>query len=206
MSRTTEARGRRQHHPTTPSLPLDIVLEIAACSDPATLIRCAATCRDVRRRVADEAFHPRLRLRRTDRFVLVDKHTTSADAIQLRKFTKGSVLLAYRDGLLLLRDQAKELRVCDPATGRSQILPAEPTFPGTTQFKPHPTNYVLLVGDSEDVTGTVVGGRPFQMLNVNLELSQRRRCLQLHAFSSEHNTWGRYTEIRTPNLQGSYLR
>ncbi|CAL5084553.1 unnamed protein product [Urochloa decumbens] len=53
-----------------PPLPLDIVLEIAARSDPATLVRCAAACRDARRRVADPAFRRQLRLgRHADRFV-----------------------------------------------------------------------------------------------------------------------------------------
>ncbi|TVU37373.1 hypothetical protein EJB05_10684, partial [Eragrostis curvula] len=52
------------------SLPLDLLLEIAACSDPATLVRCAVTCRDMRRRVTDDpTFRGRLRLRHADRFV-----------------------------------------------------------------------------------------------------------------------------------------
>ncbi|KAL6657129.1 hypothetical protein ACP70R_004909 [Stipagrostis hirtigluma subsp. patula] len=65
-----QARGRRRRRQATP-LPLDVVLAIAARSDAATLVRCAATCADVRSRVADDpAFGGRLRLRRTDRFVL----------------------------------------------------------------------------------------------------------------------------------------
>ncbi|CAN6206179.1 unnamed protein product [Urochloa humidicola] len=57
------ARGARRRKPQTPSLPLDIVLDIAARTDPATLVRCAATCSDVRGRVADPAFRRHLRLR-----------------------------------------------------------------------------------------------------------------------------------------------
>ncbi|PUZ73331.1 hypothetical protein GQ55_2G466000 [Panicum hallii var. hallii] len=60
-------RGRRRKH-QTPSLPLDIVLEIAARSDPATLVRCAATCAEARRRVAGGGGQA-LRLRHADRFV-----------------------------------------------------------------------------------------------------------------------------------------
>ncbi|KAF8670376.1 hypothetical protein HU200_050678 [Digitaria exilis] len=69
-SRGAQARGRRKRQ--TPPLPLDILLEIAARSvDPATLVRYAATCRDMRRRAADESFRRRLRLRHTGgRFVL----------------------------------------------------------------------------------------------------------------------------------------
>ncbi|KAJ1292287.1 hypothetical protein BS78_02G380500 [Paspalum vaginatum] len=55
-------RGRR-HRQQRASLPFDVLLEIAARTDPATFIRCAATCRDMRRRVPP-------RLQRTDRFVL----------------------------------------------------------------------------------------------------------------------------------------
>ncbi|TVU37366.1 hypothetical protein EJB05_10675, partial [Eragrostis curvula] len=224
-----QARGRRQHQAT--SLPLDIVVEIAACTDPVTLVRCAATCWEVRHRVADDpAFRRRLRLRRTDRFVssllrghfvgqessyglnqkrelyLVD--TTAADATKVRKVTGSgfpSGPLASRDGLLLVR-AAKELRVCDPATGRSQVLPSEPTFPGEDPRRYyHPFKYVLLPGDSEGGGAGAAVGRPFQLLIAKLELSQHRRHLQIQIFSSEHNTWGPYTEIRIPNLYGSRL-
>jgi hypothetical protein len=53
--------GRRQYQQAT-SLPLDTVLEIAARSDATTLVRCASTCWEMRRRL--------LRLRHdADRFV-----------------------------------------------------------------------------------------------------------------------------------------
>nr|XP_051222183.1 uncharacterized protein LOC127340477 [Lolium perenne] len=48
---------------------MDILLEISARSDPVTLVRSAATCKDLRRHIADPAFHRRLRLRHADRFV-----------------------------------------------------------------------------------------------------------------------------------------
>ncbi|VAI61543.1 hypothetical protein VPH35_112618 [Triticum aestivum] len=51
------------------ALPMDVLLEISARSDPVTLVRCAAACKDLRREIADPAFHPRLRLRRADRFM-----------------------------------------------------------------------------------------------------------------------------------------
>lgn len=51
-------------------LPVDLLLEISARSDPVTLVRCAATCKVLRCQIADPAFHPRLRLLHTDgRFV-----------------------------------------------------------------------------------------------------------------------------------------
>ncbi|TVU37382.1 hypothetical protein EJB05_10693, partial [Eragrostis curvula] len=71
VARSRTQAGARRQHEQTPSLPIDIVLEIAACSDPATLVRCAATCREVRSRFTDDpTFRGRLRLRHTDRFVL----------------------------------------------------------------------------------------------------------------------------------------
>ncbi|KAL6657128.1 hypothetical protein ACP70R_004908 [Stipagrostis hirtigluma subsp. patula] len=81
----TQARGRRRRQAT--SLPLDVVLAIAARSDAATVIRCAATCADVRRRVVDDpTFGGRLRLRHIDRFVLpllrghlIERRTGSRD-------------------------------------------------------------------------------------------------------------------------------
>nr|CAB3459700.1 unnamed protein product [Digitaria exilis] len=62
-------RPRRRNHAA--SIPLDLVLEIAARSDPATLLRCAAACRELRRHISDPIFfHGRLRLRRhADQFV-----------------------------------------------------------------------------------------------------------------------------------------
>ncbi|KAF8670377.1 hypothetical protein HU200_050679 [Digitaria exilis] len=67
--RGAQAGGRRKRQ--TPPLPLDILLEIAARSDPATLIRCAATCRDMRPDDPAATFRFRLRLRHTGgRFVL----------------------------------------------------------------------------------------------------------------------------------------
>jgi hypothetical protein len=116
-----------------------------------------------------------------------------------------SALLASRDGLLLVR-AAKELRVCEPATGRSQILPSEPTFPGHTINRYyHPLKYVLLVGDGDEGAAGAYG-RPFQLLIANLQLSHHRRHLQIQIFSSEHDSWGPFTEIRIPNLYGSHLK
>uniref|UniRef100_K4A390 F-box domain-containing protein n=1 Tax=Setaria italica TaxID=4555 RepID=K4A390_SETIT len=65
--RAQESTGQRRRHRQAASLPLDVIADIAARSDPATLVRCAATCSDLRGRVDDPGF--RLRLRHADRFV-----------------------------------------------------------------------------------------------------------------------------------------
>ncbi|CAL4904032.1 unnamed protein product [Urochloa decumbens] len=49
--------------PAAAALPVDLVLEIAARSDPATLLRCAAACRALRLGAASPVFHRGLRLR-----------------------------------------------------------------------------------------------------------------------------------------------
>ncbi|KAF8658178.1 hypothetical protein HU200_059447 [Digitaria exilis] len=56
---------------TTPTLPTDLVLEIALRTDPATFVRCAATCKDVRRHVvvANPSVLRGGRLRHGDRFI-----------------------------------------------------------------------------------------------------------------------------------------
>ncbi|XP_037455578.1 uncharacterized protein LOC119325960 [Triticum dicoccoides] len=228
-SRTQPARGRQQ---TTASLPLDVLVDIAARSDPATLVRCAATCVDMRCRVKEYiSLGGRLRLRHGDRFVLpllrghlIRGHqyddrgrypkeelflvdTAAADDTTMHRATAiSSVPLASRDGLVLLRVDG-ELRVCDQATGSSHTLPPEPAFPvRVSSGAAREISYVLLVGgecDNDDVA-IAVGWR-FQVVMAYLDVSQHRRCLQLQTFSSEHGTWGHYTEIRAHNLQGSRL-
>ncbi|KAG2659336.1 hypothetical protein PVAP13_1KG346700 [Panicum virgatum] len=51
-------------------LPLDLLLEIFARSGPATVARCGATCKFLRRHVADRGFLRRLRAASSDRFLL----------------------------------------------------------------------------------------------------------------------------------------
>lgn len=64
----TQARGRRQQYQ---KLPFDVLVDIAMRTDPAILVRCAATCIDMRHRVKDDpGLHGRLRLQHGDRFVL----------------------------------------------------------------------------------------------------------------------------------------
>ncbi|CAN6206384.1 unnamed protein product [Urochloa humidicola] len=228
-SREQAARGGRRRRQTAAAawLPLDVVAAIAARTDAATLVRCAATCRGARRRIADDDpnfLGRRLRLRHTDRFLLpllrghltsirkeyggsqmfmVD--TTAADA-RLTKVTFGSVPqgklepLDSRDGLVLVCTTGqwphRELRVCSPATGRSQTLPPEPPLPEHS-FSGAP--YVLLVGDG----GSEVG-RSFQVLRAKLILStynRSERRLLIKTFSSEHGAWST-KKIPTPNLHG----
>uniref|UniRef100_K4A273 F-box domain-containing protein n=1 Tax=Setaria italica TaxID=4555 RepID=K4A273_SETIT len=174
----SQARGRKQRQ--TPSLPFDVLLEIAARSDPATLIRCATTCRDARRRIADgPSFRGRLRLRHTDRFVLplLRGHLTGPE------FCFGADIgedAEDREDLYLVDTSAADAtRLAKVTWGLSSDLqfPLGPSFDGS---------YVLLVGDGE---GGAAVGRPFQVLKAKLVLSgynRSARCLRIQTVSSEH--------------------
>ncbi|XP_044405425.1 uncharacterized protein [Triticum aestivum] len=210
------ARRRRQK---AASMPLDVLVDIAVRTDPATLVRCAATCMD---RVKEYiSLHGPLCLQQGDRFVLpllrdnliYQSHgwpkpeeelflvdTSVPDATKLRTASRRGFPLSSRDGLVLARvGLAQELRVCDPATGRSLTLPSEQAFPRTTGV-----NYVVLVrGDDKGATSI---GRHFQVVKAYLEMSQYSGNLQLQTFSSEHGVWVLYTNNYLPNLFGNHLQ
>nr|TKW25091.1 LOW QUALITY PROTEIN: hypothetical protein SEVIR_3G093900v2 [Setaria viridis] len=191
-------KGSRRGSSSPPfPLPLDLVLEIAALSDPATLPY-------LHRRIADPAFHGRLRLRHADRFVpsscaatwsiRMDQYLVDYDTGQLAAagcFPSGEPSrlhepVAARDGLVLVPNvAAEELRVCSPVTGRSQTIHRGATFHG---------QYVLLVGDGD---GGVIG-RSFQVLKVTSVMSKRSRChcLQIQTFSSVHGAWSPRIRVR----------
>ncbi|XP_044416047.1 uncharacterized protein [Triticum aestivum] len=209
-SRTQAARGRRQ---TAASLPLDVLVDIAARTDPATFVSCAATCVDMRCRVKEYiSLRAPLRLRDGDHFVLpllrghlIYRHrdwsmpkdelfvvdTTAPYATKLRTATGGGIPLSSRDGLVLARvGVAKELRVCDPATGRSLTLPSEPTFRWVSGI-----NYVLIVGDHDE--GVTPVGRHFHVVMAYLDTSQYRPHLKLCTYSSEHRVWDATLRFRS---------
>ncbi|CAL5097770.1 unnamed protein product [Urochloa decumbens] len=175
----------------TPLL-VDLILEIAARSDPATLVRCAAACKDLRRHIADPGFRRRLRLRRSDdRFVpsLLRGHLVVGNSgvhDELRFFDTTS---PYATKLL-------SAAACFPRGPYSEPLPAIAI--------PHPpepnsdAHYVLLGGG---------GGidRPFRVLKVRLVLDQSGNVsgLRITVFLSEQNKWGTCsTKVPAPGIHG----
>ncbi|KAF8679409.1 hypothetical protein HU200_045753 [Digitaria exilis] len=225
---TGPLRRRRRHQRQAPSLPLDVVLAIAARTDAPTLVRFAATCADARRRLADDPnLRGRLRLRHAvDRFVppllrgdlFHERHTYPhrdsdmylADfaTTKLRRVTAAAGYpVTWRDGLLLLRMDKNHLRVCDPATGRSQAVPLPDPPPARSAQANE--EYALLVGEdaASSAAAASTAGRPFQVLFAYIEVSKHRRYLQVQTFSPEHGggAWSSRAEIRTPNLHGSRL-
>ncbi|XBH75432.1 hypothetical protein VPH35_102191 [Triticum aestivum] len=126
--------------------------------------------------------------------------TSAPDASKLRTSTRGGFPLSSRDGLVLACvGVAKELRVCDPSTGRSLTLPSEPKFRGWSE-----KSYVLLVGDCDKAATSV--GRHFQLVKACLDMSPYGGNLQFQTFSTEHGAWGLYTETWLPNLQSRFQR
>ncbi|CAN6353223.1 unnamed protein product [Urochloa humidicola] len=203
------------------SLPLDLLLEIAARTEPATLVRCAATCKELRRHIANPVFHGRLR--RGERFVpsllrgcLVSRYrydlelldNTTADATKLLSAatctcfppaTDGEAAvkccrpLAARDGLVLLCGSTKILDL-----GRKLCVCCPAT--GRCQaLPPEPrgySHYVLLVGGDGQGGGAV--GRPFQVLKVHFVKPGRKCYLQIDRFSSEQGAWAPPVRVSNP--------
>nr|TKW25089.1 hypothetical protein SEVIR_3G093800v2 [Setaria viridis] len=194
-------------------LPLDLLLEIAAQSDPATLVRCTATSKELHRHIADPAFRRRLHLRRAGRFVpsllrgrlqvdrydgrlrLVDNTTAHVTrlvsaAACFPPAADGETAfwfwqaVAARDGLILISG-------CG-GWGTDEKLCVYCPATGRSQALPlgprfDNGQYVLLVGDGEEGGGV---GRPFQVLKACfVKPPGRWRSLQIHAFSSEQGTW-----------------
>ncbi|CAN6340016.1 unnamed protein product [Urochloa humidicola] len=203
------------------SLPLDLLLEIAARTEPATLVRCAATCKELRRHIAKPVFHGRLR--RGERFVpsllrgcLVSRYrydlelldNTTADATKLLSAATCTCFppaadgeaavkccrpLAARDGLVLLCGSTK---IWDLGRKLCVCCPAT----GRCQaLPPEPRgygHYVLLVGSDGQGGGAV--GRPFQVLKVHFVKSGRKCYLQIDRFSSEQGAWAPPVRVSNP--------
>ncbi|RLN33510.1 hypothetical protein C2845_PM03G15440 [Panicum miliaceum] len=162
--------GRQQRHPRW--LPLDVVVAIAARSDPATHLRCAATCRGARRRVADDpGFLARLRLRGTDRFVLplLRGHLTTGPTGCNDRLSMLDTTAA--DNTRFVRNVHYVLLVGDGESGGASNAVGRP-------FRVLKTNLVLTKHNSP------------------------LRRLQIQIFSSDLSAWGPLTEIPTPNLHG----
>ncbi|KAF8658222.1 hypothetical protein HU200_059444 [Digitaria exilis] len=163
---------------TTPTLPTDLVLEIALRTDPATFVRCAATCKDVRRHVvvANPSVLRGGRLRHGHRFIpsLLRGHLAGRclyhlddDAKNLTAATRCSHRgkpISARDGLVLVL-----VHVIDNVEVRVPCLHGQ---------------YVLLAGDGDgDATG-----RPFKVVKVSSVVARHsgRGSVQEHGDPDVH--------------------
>ncbi|CAL5084544.1 unnamed protein product [Urochloa decumbens] len=216
--------GVRRPRDQAASLPLDVIAAIAARSDPATLVRCAATCGDLRGRVADPGFRRRLRLRHADRFVpsllryfRSGSRTSTTTRSTCTWWTRprprcsppaaaesfppgpdGEPLLLYRSVSAregLVLVECHELRLLRVCNLATGRSQTLPPGPAFLGY------YALLVGDGEGGAA----GRPFQVVKASLvfhQFQQSQHRLLVQTFSSELGVWGLCTEIRTPQIQG----
>ncbi|TVU00372.1 hypothetical protein EJB05_54193, partial [Eragrostis curvula] len=213
MSRKRQRRSQRE----APPLPLDLVLEIATRSDPTTLVRCAATCKDVRRRITDQAFHGSLRLHHADGCLvpsLLRGHlvwNTVRDLLLIDNATKHATklplgtacwprpkVLAARDGLILIitiGSKEHRLYVFSPTKGHIQFVPHQ-RYDG---------QYVLLAGDDDDNVNRSC--RSFRVVKVkSVSWNGNRRVLQFQPFFSEDGRWGRSVKVPIPYVHGGWFR
>ncbi|CAN6335844.1 unnamed protein product [Urochloa humidicola] len=218
-------RPRLGQHPTPPPLPplpLDLVVEIAGRTDPATLVRCATACKDLRRRIGDTARF-RHRLRHGNHFVraLLRGHLVqhkdqveclpanaswwcSPPAAGNKPFpTLHGRLLAARDGLLLLapgasattqHEQAHDAVELRVYSSATGLYQAIP--PGPEPYCWFHSDYILLTGD-----GGGAVGRSFRVLIAQVSAVMfsysHDRCTVVDTLSSEHGVWAR-TVIASP--------
>lgn len=190
----------------SPPLPLDLLLQIFARSDPVTLVRCAATCKLLWSHAADPAF--RGRVRSADRFLIgllyeyphdrrvkirtpprfiPAKSPSASPPISVTSFVSSNAdlfdsydLVASRDGLLVLRQWQSTsdlLCVCHPVTGHFSFLPSATIYGNM---------YVLLRAEDDRHADL-----SFQLIVVD-------GLLRTQTLSSKAGAWGVITSTAVP--------
>jgi hypothetical protein len=196
MSPCTELQRVLASSLPSPSLPLDPLLEIVARADAATIVRCAATSKLIRRALQDEAFRRRIALRGEAgdgrllgvSYALLSLPSSPVtgvgqaprqgdlvpfDAGLLRSFEP----VASREGLVVLRQRDRchdELRVCNTIlNGHAlQQLPPADVKGGSCAL--------LMLDDA---------GRSFKLLVADEYLQK------MQVFSTEDGRWGAVVDI-----------
>ncbi|CAN6330873.1 unnamed protein product [Urochloa humidicola] len=220
QTRPRMRRRRRQSRSIT-HLPMDVMLEIARRTDPATLARFAATCKDLRRHMTDPSFRSRrLGLRHGERFAppsslgqLVCKwdndvylevsNTTVADGamspVAAGLFNRADNELCLpvgaRGGLVLVRVVSKHKQMGPDGTVRV-CDPATRRWQSLPPGPAFPGQHVLLVGGGSGAVGRL----SFKVVKVGSVLSKRgqRQSLLIQTFSSERGAWGPKIMIPSP--------
>lgn len=192
IQRLVHARAGTMVEPPSPPIPLDLLLEIAA-----TIVRCAATCKAIRRAVQDASFRRRIALRDVAVLVgvsyallAVDKfgYSTAVTGVGQEPrqchlpLDAGLLVLfepmASRRGLIVLRRRRghyyHDLRVCNTLTGHASSLPP------SKLTGPHA---LLTVDDA---------GGSFQLVVAREDLRR------IQAFSTGGDRWGPVVETQLP--------
>ncbi|KAF8693585.1 hypothetical protein HU200_038988 [Digitaria exilis] len=185
-----------------PDLPLEILLDIFARADPATVIRCAAASKLLRRHITDPSFHQHLRNNHAEGFVpglLVGVLFFDAREGQGRRQFPTAASIAVAGGTrsdrwhrapvssssAATRSRTHgvtvvELCVGNPVTGEYAFLP-----PATVLRTGY--SHVLLTGDEEDDDATSCSRSFFRLLVLDT-------AARAQTFSSRTGEWGPVTE------------
>ncbi|KAF8693506.1 hypothetical protein HU200_038904 [Digitaria exilis] len=192
-------------------LPLDLLLEILARSDPATVARCAATCRLLRRHVADPAFLRRLRaaaaITTSDhRFLIGLLYHRGRSSSHGDMGTRPPPLLKSSSGSLtnaVIASLSGELAgPDDPVASGGGLLVlrrGNKHYPTTTTLRVFDPvagrghvlpprdiwDHLLLVMPDEDEPGALGGGG-----DINFKVFIADRDLRTQTYSSKAGAWG----------------
>ncbi|CAL4919342.1 unnamed protein product [Urochloa decumbens] len=187
------AKHRRVEDPPPPPVPVDLLLEIFARLDVATIVRCAATCKAVRRAILDDDSPAPLGRRLVSNGALLlgvsyaflehkrSDRVRSVGQVPRRslRFDAGVLTwvepVASRGGLIVLRCRRNypHLYVRNALTGR--ITSWLPHHHVSDDYPPA----LLAVGDA---------GRSFQLLVSDVSL-------RTQVFSSESGEWGPVAQV-----------
>jgi hypothetical protein len=172
---TSTKRLRTCGDTATTTLPLDLLLEIAARLDAVTIVRCAAVSKHLRASILDHGFRRRLAFRGFDPSLLrgisykldanrvvgvVQTLPSSSESIPVRSKLASFCFqpVAWRDGIVVFRHGCsgqnhadEQLTVCNSITGHTISLP--PLAAGESHYPPAlltvDDNFELLVADRD---------------------------------------------------------
>ncbi|CAL5069216.1 unnamed protein product [Urochloa decumbens] len=186
-----------------PLLPDDLLLEIAARADVATVVRCAAASKPLRRAILGPGFRHRLG---PDHAVLLgfsfQPHPASTRTPGVVGITtaprphshplaridpslwESSDPVASRDGLLVLRRKGRDLSVCDTLTGAVTSLPPTDLLRG--YFLP------ALLGAGRGADGC------FELLVADAERGPFTTGIRIQTFSSKNGRWSAVRSVPYP--------
>ena len=199
-------------------LPLDLLLEIFARSGPATVARCGATCKFLRRHVADRGFLRRLRAASSDRFLLgllyhrryhswkgEEKSTRARPLFAAPKSSGGGSTAP--PSAVIARLSAELAGLYDPVASRGGLLVlklgqyfdtslcvCDPVAGRSYVLPPRRISDYLHVVMPEDGEGG--GGVPFKVLIANSNL-------RTQTYSSKAGAWGPVTHT-AEHVPGDY--
>ncbi|KAL6894182.1 hypothetical protein ACP4OV_008280 [Aristida adscensionis] len=187
--------------PPPPPIPVDLLLEIFACTDAKTVVRCAATSKPIRRAVLDPDFRRRAEAAgggfRPELLLGVSCVYTEADA-STYVYQHSRHDLGFDAGLLTSHEPVAS-RGGFVALLPGRHSPGVPPCPGVPpsvhdsltgrKLRDLPPSSVQRVFPPAflDVGGGGDGGRSFQLLIADARL-------RAQVFSSEHGVWGDVVE------------